>query len=86
MNDQKFIIQIINAESGNRSKPFQANWEELKKSLQKAGEALNPEDYILLVAAVKGTGDEQQMQLAETPLIKIETFLEMFEIAQTEGN
>jgi len=75
MKKQQFVIQIINAENGNRSKPFAANWDELRESLNKAGEAINSKDYILLVASI-GEGEEQ-MQIPQSPLITIETFMEM---------
>ena len=75
----KFVIQIINAENGNRSKPYEANWDQLAESLKKA-ESINSKDYILLVAAIEG--EEEQMQIPQSPLITIETFLSMFDSEQ----
>lgn len=86
MKDARFVIQIINAESGNRSKPFQATWDDLATSLTKAGSAVNSKDYILLVAAVgKDESNEQQLQIPQSPLITIETFLDMFENKPAEA-
>jgi len=86
MKKGKFVIQIINHENGNRSKPFEASWDELNATLTKAGESVSPENYILLVAAIKETDGDEQMHIPTAPLITIGTFMEMFqdEVKQLE--
>ena len=72
----KFIYQIISTENGNRSRPFLGSWDQVAKAFQDNQEHINMGDYLLLVAIVN---EEQQLDIKTAPIIKLETFLEMFD-------
>lgn len=81
---QRFIYQIINHETGNRSKPFTATIDELNESLDNISDSVYRKNYILLVATIDPESEEEQMHIPQSPLITIETFLSMFESAKEE--
>ena len=66
----------ISAESGQRSDPFIGDWSKIATSLQKLEEQQR-QDYLLLVALLDPE-DEDQMVIPNTPLLKIESFIEMY--------
>jgi len=79
---QKFMFQMIGHESGNRTEPFIGTWADVARSLAKLEEE-KQQDYLLLVA-ILDPEDEQNMVIPKTPLLKIETFLNMYNKRETE--
>lgn len=73
---QKFMFQMIAHETGNRSEAFIGNWADVAKALGKL-EHDKQQDYLLLVAIINPE-DEEQMVIPKTPLLRIETFLDMY--------
>lgn len=73
---QKFMFQIIGHQTGNRSEAFVGSWADVAKSLETL-EKKKHQDYLLLVA-VLDPEDEQNIVIPKTPILKIETFLDMY--------
>lgn len=71
--EQKFMFQFVDKESGRRSEPFVSNWDQLAEVLGKRekGESPKNDDYILLVAVLDG----EDTRIPATPLITVETFM-----------
>lgn len=79
-NEQRFMFQFVEAQTGKRTEPFVTDWDELagvlrkSKEEQKDDEEVFPgdKDYILLVAVLDG----QHTKIPANPLITVKTFLE----------
>jgi len=71
----KFVFQIISHETGARSQAFICSWDQMHDLIQQNEERDN-DDLILLVAIVD-PDDAEGMSIPKTPLIKIETFVNM---------
>ena len=73
---QAMMLQLISHETGERSEPFIANWQQLKETLDKMeDDQVKPEDYILLVAVMDG----EDTRIPRAPLITVEKFLSLGE-------
>ena len=71
----KFVLQLIQHQTGQRSEPFIATQEELVKVLEEYEEK-DPQDFILTVGYIKD--EESGMMISGNPLITIQTFLATF--------
>jgi len=73
--NENFMIQIINHQSGYRSEPFLSTWEGLRKVLKDSAENDGPvgKDYILLVAVMR----DDETIIPQAPLITVDTFMAM---------
>lgn len=65
---------MIRKADGSRSDPFSGTWDQLHEACSKS--ELDQEDYILLVAIVD-PDDDTQMVIPKTPLITVQSFLEI---------
>jgi len=74
---QEFIYQLINHENGNRSRPFTGNWDTIAKAFDDNKENIDMKNYLLLVATI-GNGGEQQTEIPQSPLITVQTFMDMY--------
>lgn len=74
----RFIIQIIDHNDGSRSKDFVCTYDELKASLIESADAIDQEDYILLVAILP-EDETETPQISTTPLVSIQTLLESWD-------
>lgn len=83
-NEKRFVYQIINAENGNRSKPFEGSWDQIAEVMNKNRESIQMKDYVLLVAAIDPESDDKQLVIPQSPLITIGAFLELAETANKE--
>jgi len=79
------MFQFINHKNGQRSEPMIADWEKLNTTLSDNEKAIDQDNYILLVALLDPE-DQETMVIPKTPLIKISSFLEMYQKNQTEEN
>ena len=71
----KQIYQFISSETGQRSDPFEATWDDLYKVLQnqKSDEdPINENDFILLCMVVDG----ENSSIPKSPLITVKSFME----------
>ena len=75
----RYVLQLIQAKTGMRSKPFVATHDELVVSLRKHEQ--DPDDYILVVARV---GHEDQIEIEEVPIFNIGGFLEALDQAKVD--
>ena len=82
--NNKFVFQIISHETGARSEPFVATWDQMHDLIQQNEERDN-DDLILLVAIVDPE-DSEGMTIPKTPLIKIETFVNMRSTTEEAAN
>lgn len=71
----RFMIQIINHQTGYRSEPFLANWDELREVLTDSEKEGGPvgKDYILLVAVMRN----EETIIPQAPIITIDSFMAM---------
>lgn len=74
----KFLYQLIDHETGSRSKPFMGDWDEMAQAFKEHKEKIDSEDYILLVATINEDSPEEQMQIPTAPIITVQTFLDMY--------
>lgn len=78
MQQQKFVFQLVDHESGQRSEPFITTWDELydlvNDNLAKSDQAEKRlKDYVLLVCVL----EEQETVIPGTPLITVQSFLDL---------
>ena len=81
--ERKFMFQFIDHTDGRRSEPFVGNWETISEiiKLREGDQLPKNEDYILLVAVL----DDEDTIIPSTPLITIQTFLDMTKNEATEN-
>lgn len=65
---------MIKKADGTRSEPFAGTWDQLHDACSQSD--LDQEDYILLVAIID-PDDETQMVIPKTPLITVQSFLDI---------
>lgn len=74
----KATFQIIHQETGQRSKPFICEMQELAELLVKMDEGPSEKDYVLVIAR------EGDKEFSTAPLVTVSTFLQMHNIQWAE--
>ena len=69
---KQFLVQMLSAENGSRSEPFVTDIDKLAMVLRHSD--LNHEDYIIVIAAIDDT-NEEQFDWVKSPVFTIRTFL-----------
>lgn len=69
---KQFLVQMLSAENGNRSQPFVTDIDKLAMVLRHSD--LNHDDYIIVIARVDDT-EEEQFDWVTSPVFTIRTFL-----------
>lgn len=76
--NNRFIVQIIDHNTGERSPDFTCTYDELKETLIELSGTIDQEDYVLLVGIIPEDTNESP-SIPRTPLVSIQTLLESWD-------
>ena len=69
----KYLVQLMRAETGDRTQPFVTDIEEFAAKLRDADAALL-NDYIIVIAGIDET-NEEQLDWISSPVFTVQSFL-----------
>ena len=69
---KQYLVQMLSAKNGSRSEPFVTDIDKLAVTLRHSD--LDHDDYIIVIAAVDDT-NEEQFDWVKSPVFTIRTFL-----------